>query len=349
MFLPIDAAAPSIRAAGSQFTPSDWEVLSRFWYPVATTQEITDKPFKARLLDVELVLYRSGGKVTAARDMCPHRWVRLSAGKVSDGNITCAFHGLTFDGSGQCVAIPALGRSAKLPPGYRLHTFRTGIRYGMVWVCLDEASTSEIPTFPSLEGYHDSALYFAAVWQWPMSAARQIENFFDLAHLPFIHATTLGGDPAARLAPPRIEELDDSLIFRAKYTETVGFPKPTEFDLTYHVYLPFAIEFQTQAEGGLGFRSMNIASPSSARDCRVFQLMAQGKPGEPPAEAAVEAFPIPREDGPGVINQQDIDIMKELAVQDLPLNEKLEIHLPVDNVSGAYRKRLRALGLGRAS
>ncbi|HUI61332.1 MAG TPA: Rieske 2Fe-2S domain-containing protein [Steroidobacteraceae bacterium] len=344
MFLPVDAPAPSIRNAGSQIADSDWKVLSRYWYPVALSGEIGERPCKARLLDVDLALFRSGDQLVAVLDRCPHRWVRLSAGKVCNGNLVCAFHGLAFDRSGQCVDVPALGRAARLPAHYRVRTFRTGVRYGMVWVCLDETSSEVLPTYGALEGYHDSALGFAPVCQWPMSAARQIENFVDIAHLPFVHATTLGGDPLARQLPPRIEQEPDAVVFRTKYVETVGFPAPTEFEFTYRVHLPFSIDFRTQAEGGLGFRSMNIASPTSAHTCRVFQLMIRGAPGEV-FEAAGE-LPMGGGDGPGVINQQDIDMLKELTIPDLPLNEKLEIHLPVDNVSMAYRKRLREMGLG---
>jgi len=345
MFLPVDAKAPTIRPERSAITQNDWDVLASFWHPVARVSEVADAPVKAMLLDVELVLFRSENQITAALDMCPHRWVRLSAGKLRDGNIVCAFHGLSFDGAGQCIGIPALGRSAKLPANYRLRTFRTAVRYGMVWVCLSDTSTATIPSYPSVAGADDSAIAFAAVWQWPMSAARQIENFFDLAHLPFVHATTLGGDPFARLTPPSIEQREDSLIFRASYVETVPVERPTEFEFTYQVFLPFAIDFQTKAEGTTRLQSVNIASPATAYTCKVFQLYARGGAGEisqdfttPPADPS----------GPGVINQQDIDMLKELVIPDLPLSSRLEIHLPVDNVSGAYRQRLQELGLGRA-
>jgi phenylpropionate dioxygenase-like ring-hydroxylating dioxygenase large terminal subunit len=341
MFLPVDAATPPLRPSSSAIGPHDWDVLARFWYPVALANEVVDVPFKAQLLDVGLVLFRAGGQVTAAVDMCPHRWVRLSAGKLRDGEIVCAFHGLSFNGSGQCTGIPSLGRSAKLPSHYRLRTFRTALRYGMVWVCLSDTSEESIPCYPSVAGAEDSSISFGAVCHWPMSAARQIENFFDLAHLPFIHATTLGGDPFARLEPPSIEQQQDAVIFRAKYVETVPVPKPTEFEFTYRVYLPFAIDFRTEAEGTTRLKSVNIASPTSAYTCRVFQFhVARAQ-----AQTSTTAQNLHSTSGLGVIQQQDIDMLRELVIADLPLNPKLEIHLPVDNVSGAYRKRLQGLGL----
>jgi len=344
LFLPA-AATPALRPAHSAIAPGDWEVLAEYWYPVALSSEVTSAPFKATLLDVDLVLFRSGPQVTAALDRCPHRWVRLSAGKLVDGNLVCAFHGLAFNGQGQCVSVPAMGRSAKLPGNYRVRTFSTQLRYGMVWVCLSDTSQATIPVYPSVAGLSDENIGFGTVWLWPVSAPRQIENFFDLAHLPFIHATTLGGDAHAKLTPPSIEQLEDSLIFRAQYVETVGMERPTEFQFTYHVFLPFAIDFRTMAEGKPRLRSVNIASPTTAHTSRVFQMYDRSARTQVPQ--AVQAQP--KDTGPGVIQQQDIDMLNELTIQDLPLNPKLEIHLPVDNVAGAYRARLHELGLGRAT
>ncbi|EJL30779.1 Rieske (2Fe-2S) domain-containing protein [Caulobacter sp. AP07] len=345
MFLPIDAAPPTVRPTSSEIRPGDWAVLARFWHPVAKAEDLAEAPLAVKLLDVDLVLYRAQDGVTAALDMCPHRWIRLSAGTVTDGNIVCPFHGLAFDGTGQCVHVPALGRTAKLPASYRVATFRTAIKYGMIWVCLDDDSQEPLPTFEALEGYDISALGFGNVCLWPMSAARQIENFFDLAHLPLIHATTLGGDPNGKIKPARIEERDQSLLFTASFVETVPFEKPTECFLSYELLLPFGINFQSRPDGGQGFASVNIASPTTAHTCRVFQVIPVGKPGD--IFDAPPVFGSPS-DGPGVINQQDIDILSHLRIQDLPISEKLEIHLPVDNVSSAYRRRLRQLGLGRA-
>jgi phenylpropionate dioxygenase-like ring-hydroxylating dioxygenase large terminal subunit len=347
MFLPVSTEKLPDRPANSQISNSDWDALARFWHPVAALPEIAENtPFKVTLLDTDLVLYRSGGKITVALDRCPHRWVRLSAGKVSEGNLICAFHGLTFDGSGQCVRVPALGdRPAKIPTSYRLRTFRCEVRYGMVWVCLDDRSTESLPHFDCFVGYDESAIFFLQVREWPMSAARQIENFIDLGHLPWVHATTLGGDPFGRMRPAAIKHDDKSVTMSAQFVETVPFDRPTECELIYRVTLPFAIDFSTTPEGGKGFRSLNIASPTSWNRCRVFQAGTRGAPGETFRDGPKIMESI--SDVAQLLTKQDIDMLEQLVIQEMPLTEKLEIHLPVDNVSIAYRERLRALGLGR--
>ena len=37
-------------------TESDWRALAPFWYPVAHTHEVTDKPHAVRLLDERVVV-----------------------------------------------------------------------------------------------------------------------------------------------------------------------------------------------------------------------------------------------------------------------------------------------------
>ena len=57
---------------------------------------------------VELALWRSqSGKLSAWKDRCPHRGMRLSHGFVRGEALNCIYHGWTYDTSGSCVKIPA--------------------------------------------------------------------------------------------------------------------------------------------------------------------------------------------------------------------------------------------------
>lgn len=62
------------------FDASDWRILSRHWSPIALMTRVTDRPVAARLLDVELVIFRSEGRLVVTRDLCPHCGMRLSCG-----------------------------------------------------------------------------------------------------------------------------------------------------------------------------------------------------------------------------------------------------------------------------
>ncbi len=71
------------------FSPSDWAALSGFWHPVAFSSDIGGpKPFAATLLDEKLVIYRAGGRVVAAKDICIHRGVQqLRKGRGRGGRL----------------------------------------------------------------------------------------------------------------------------------------------------------------------------------------------------------------------------------------------------------------------
>src|SRR5215813_11090309 len=85
---------------------SDWRILANFWHPVAFAHDVTDRPLHAKLLDVELVVYRTSGGIAVARDLCPHRGARLSLGRIANDRLVCPMHGLHFDHTGKCTRIP---------------------------------------------------------------------------------------------------------------------------------------------------------------------------------------------------------------------------------------------------
>src|SRR3954452_20066887 len=72
--------------------------LRNYWYPVAWSRSLKDRPRATRLLDQRIVLLRDGGRVYALHNQCPHRGVPLSTGRREfPGTWTCRYHGWTFD------------------------------------------------------------------------------------------------------------------------------------------------------------------------------------------------------------------------------------------------------------
>ena len=82
--------------------------LRNYWYPVLQSEELPQgKPVGFMALGEPLVAWRDAkGKPCVVRDRCPHRSIKLSVGRVYDGNLQCILHGLRFDGEGRCVLIP---------------------------------------------------------------------------------------------------------------------------------------------------------------------------------------------------------------------------------------------------
>ena len=87
-----------------------------FWYPMATTAELTDKPLRVRALAQDFVVFRDAqGKAHCLANTCTHRGGSLAGGKVNGDHIECPYHGWQFNGEGQCKRIPSLGVNASIP------------------------------------------------------------------------------------------------------------------------------------------------------------------------------------------------------------------------------------------
>ena len=85
-----------------------------FWYPMATSEELTDTPLKVRALNLDFVVFRDEqGQAHCLANTCVHRGGSLAGGQVKGDCIQCPYHGWQFDGEGLCQRIPSLGPEAK--------------------------------------------------------------------------------------------------------------------------------------------------------------------------------------------------------------------------------------------
>jgi phenylpropionate dioxygenase-like ring-hydroxylating dioxygenase large terminal subunit len=163
------------------------------WWAVLDSRELRREPLGVRRLGRDLVFWRRpDGSIVAQEDVCPHRRTRLSLGKVQGDCITCPFHGFAFDASGACTRIPAHGDDrSRIPESMKVRTYPTREQHGFVFVWTDatRAPTAEVPWFEELD---PSYVYDGLTSDWETHFSRAIENQLDFAHLPFVHASTIG-------------------------------------------------------------------------------------------------------------------------------------------------------------
>ncbi len=124
-------------------------------------------------------------------DLCPHRGVALSVGRLLGDCIECPFHGFQYDTSGRCCLIPANGKNTPVPKAFQVHTYPTREAYDFIWVWWGEPR-EELPSLPFIEDIDDSFYYSTFRDHWATHYSRAIENQLDVVHLPFIHRTTIG-------------------------------------------------------------------------------------------------------------------------------------------------------------
>ena len=118
------------------------------WYVVAKSAQVKrDKPHAVKALGRNLVLWRdTGGRLHCLEDYCPHRGARLSRGEVNQDNISCRYHGVTLDGTGTIVRVPAM-------PGCALEGRKAVDSYSVI-----EANDGIFVYFPSKERREPPAL-----------------------------------------------------------------------------------------------------------------------------------------------------------------------------------------------
>src|SRR5262249_25131071 len=80
------------------------------WYPARKSVQVkAGKTTAVKALGKNLVLWRdAGGRLTCVEDYCPHRGARLSRGEVMGDHLSCRYHGVTLDGAGTIVRVPAM-------------------------------------------------------------------------------------------------------------------------------------------------------------------------------------------------------------------------------------------------
>jgi phenylpropionate dioxygenase-like ring-hydroxylating dioxygenase large terminal subunit len=108
------------------------EYLKNIWYMAAWSQELGEAILSRRLFDRQMALFRaSDGRVKAIADRCPHRFDPLSLGEKQGDSIICPYHGLTFNGDGQCVRNPY---SDSIPGSARVDAWEAVERDGIIWL-----------------------------------------------------------------------------------------------------------------------------------------------------------------------------------------------------------------------
>ncbi|MFK7867856.1 MAG: aromatic ring-hydroxylating dioxygenase subunit alpha [Roseobacter sp.] len=346
MFLPLNAnTAPSDLPRNCSFAPQDWLILSRFWHPIAFCHEISEKPVAARLLDVDLVIWRTPAGLSVARDLCPHRGTQISAGRVDNGQLICPMHGLHFDPEGRCTKIPSNpDQTARVSPRLRLQTIQCQEKYGILWACLAQDPIWPVPDWP---GIGDTTLkkVFVPPNTWHAAASRHVENFNDVAHFPWVHKETFGGNEDDRFPAYDVKTTDYGLTFDLGYDEGGNrFPDDVPGDsrhvvYTYQLTYPFSTIIIIQPNDSWYVQYFaDTVCPVSAYETKIFQV-ATDTTGTPDEEFLIRESLM--------INDEDKPLVEAQRPEDLPLNLRDEVHIPADAMSVAYRRGLvEKFGLG---
>jgi len=323
------------------FEASDWDILSHQWFPIAVAADLLDAPAQARLLDVELVLFRSAGNVVVARDLCPHRGMMLSRGWVTEGQIVCPYHGLHFSGEGRCTSIPSRP-DARISDRLSLSLVPSVERFGLIWASL-APTDAPLPKFDAWEREE-----FQTIVCEPLDIAgspgRQLEGFLDVAHFAWAHTGTFGNRANPIVPDYTVEKRDIGLTVNyvsnvSNYGPGQTHRAPPDFlwRRTFDVYPPFVARLVIDYPEGRQLWILNAVCPVSARRSRLFCPIARNFDQDTSVESV-------REFNARVFNEDRV-LVESQKPEDLPLDLGSEISIPADRTSVAYRRLLRDMGL----
>jgi phenylpropionate dioxygenase-like ring-hydroxylating dioxygenase large terminal subunit len=309
--------------------------LANYWHPIARSEDVVEQPKQFELLNEKICAFRTQHGVSAFKDLCIHRGTALSLGWVTEGRITCAYHGWQYDAAGACVKIPSLPEGATIPRKARAIAYRAEERYGLVWVAMDEP-VAPIPEFPHGE-WDDPSFrgFLSSTYVWRSSAGRSVENFMDVSHFPFVHEGLLGSRDKTVIDETDVVETDYGLYYMYEQEEPNelhggGGGQPTRWE--YHLYTPFTIHL-TKTVGDEKTLISLASAPTQPKLTHMYLFIVRNYQ----LDEDDRAF----KDFSDTIMEQDRVIVESQRPEEIPTDLRDELHLKVPDASGiAYRRLL---------
>jgi phenylpropionate dioxygenase-like ring-hydroxylating dioxygenase large terminal subunit len=317
---------------------ADYLALVDDWHVVARSQDLAEgQVMTAKLLGVELVLWRSNGQVMAWKDYCIHRGARLSEGWVRDDKLICSYHGWEYDCDAKCTKIPA---HPKQHPPLKARAFphRATERYGFIWASIGEP-LQDVPPFREWEDA-EFRKFYAGPYPFKANALRAVENFLDVTHFPWVHAN-LNGNPQD---PDEIEDYEvdarpDGLhTSEIKVFQPYGDHRgvPVNAGYTFHCSRPGTAYFSKRTGETERFCTLLTTTPIEEDDCIVWLIVAINF-GPELTQERIDY----RQDQVFAQDRRQVEAQRPYR---LPLDLKEELHIRSDKFQVEYRKWVKKLG-----
>ncbi len=170
------------------------QFLRNLWYMAALARDVRAGALRRQMLLGEPVVVgrMRDGTAFAMRDICPHRGVPLSAGRVAaDNTVECPYHGWRFRADGVCAAIPSLVEGQDMDPTkIRVKHFPVREQDGLIWVYMpapghENAGPKSEP--PKVQNIPDSRPRWVESQTFACGIDHAVIGLMDPAHAPYVH------------------------------------------------------------------------------------------------------------------------------------------------------------------
>jgi nitrite reductase/ring-hydroxylating ferredoxin subunit len=170
-------------------------LMRRYWVPILSSAEIAepDGPqVRVQILGEKLLAFRdTDGKAGLISEFCSHRGVSLYFGRNEENGIRCAYHGLKFTRSGECVDVPSAPSACK---NMGITAYPCIERGGLVWAYMGPADKQ--PAFPEVEWcVLPESHIFASKRLQECNYLQAMEGGIDTSHVSYVHRFEVDNDP----------------------------------------------------------------------------------------------------------------------------------------------------------
>ena len=324
------------------------------WHPVFPSHKLKrGKAAGVQLAGRLVCLFRTaGGTVAAVDDVCPHRRLKLSYGRVVGDKIECKYHGWQFDtcGNGESPSTPKMTTCTE--------AFDAREEYGYIWV---KSKTSD-PVFPEInkEKYYHLGNFHHEV---PAPLELTVDNFTEIEHSGTVH-DTFGYDlEKMHEVKVRFETTDETVrvintgptkklfkpfawLLGIRNGDTFHDDWTTHFSPVYSVYDHWWTSPDETREAMIRWRLYMFFWPiDAARTAVTSFVYAKSRYPGPAGGLRVAKYLFRREVDREV--RQDIAMLEHMAVKDVGI-EGLKLSR-FDKVLGLTRERIDRIYRGTAA
>ena len=173
-------------------------LMRRYWVPVLQSNEIAepDGPqVRVQILGEKLLAFRdSAGRAGLIDEFCSHRGVSLYFGRNEEGGIRCAYHGLKFTVTGECVDVPSSPQACK---HMGIAAYPCIERGGIVWAYMGPKDKQPAPPDVEWCTLPPSHVFVSKRLQ-ESNYLQAMEGGIDTSHVSYVHRFEVDEDPMHR-------------------------------------------------------------------------------------------------------------------------------------------------------
>lgn len=241
------------------------ETLRRYWWPIATSDKVDRKPYKAKILSEDIVLFRMPDNSIGVLDArCCHRGASLEFGRVEAQGLRCCYHGWLYDKEGHCLDQPCEPNGGEFRERVRQKAYVANEISGLIFVYLGPLPAPAFPKYDVLVDENCNKHVFGR--DRHANFLQQVENQLDALHVMCLHTSLY---PEIAFVRPDVCNYEETW-FGVKMD--LEYPNGTK-DRHYHVF-PAANRVEVMRSGQEPYQFMQFVTPVDDTECISFQIWA---------------------------------------------------------------------------